>query len=195
MRTLIQVMIAALAILSVTGCTISHHVAKDYPQYLANNSGRSNLPTTDKVAEYGLASSTQQHRYQFRAAVTGYANLWIVEFGQMLDAAMMSADVQRAFDGISKVPDTKAAEGDLLVFSLQHYSFEDFGAHIVLAVSVVTSDGIAFEKTYAQAGKSQGGKMFWGGAFAQKNAVQQSTKLALDEILGQLIVDLNATCW
>ena len=33
--------------------------------------------------------------------------------------------------------------------------------------------------------------MFWGGAFAQKNAVQQSTKLAIDEILRQLIADLN----
>lgn len=33
--------------------------------------------------------------------------------------------------------------------------------------------------------------MFWGGVFAQKNAVQQSTKLALDEILRQLIADLN----
>jgi len=34
--------------------------------------------------------------------------------------------------------------------------------------------------------------MFWGGAFAQRNAVQQSTKHALDEILRQLITDLNA---
>ena len=30
------------------------------------------------------------------------------------------------------------------------------------------------------------------GAFGQKNAVQQSTKLALDQILTQLITDLNA---
>ena len=35
------------------------------------------------------------------------------------------------------------------------------------------------------------GGLFWGGVFAQKNAVQQSTKLALDEILRQLITDLN----
>ena len=34
--------------------------------------------------------------------------------------------------------------------------------------------------------------MFWGGAFAMKNAVQQSTKLAIDNILRQLIADLNA---
>jgi hypothetical protein len=195
LRTLIHATIAALAIISVTGCTIPHHIAKDYPQYLANNSGQSNLETTDKVARYALSPSTQQHRYEFRAMVTGYANLWIVEFGQMLDAALMSADAQRAFGGISKVSDAKATGPDLLVFDLQHYSFEDFGAHIVLTVSIVTADGVAFEKIYTQDGKSQGSKMFWGGAFAQKNAVQQSTKLALDEILGQLIVDLNATRW
>jgi hypothetical protein len=50
---------------------------------------------------------------------------------------------------------------------------------------------VVFSKTYTQDGKTQGGKMFWGGAFAQKNAVQQSTKLALDEILRQLISDLD----
>jgi hypothetical protein len=48
-----------------------------------------------------------------------------------------------------------------------------------------------FSKSYQESGKTQGGKMFWAGAFGQKNAVQQSTKLALDEILRQLITDLN----
>lgn len=33
--------------------------------------------------------------------------------------------------------------------------------------------------------------MFWGGAFAQKNAVQQSTMQAINEILVRLIEDLN----
>jgi hypothetical protein len=33
--------------------------------------------------------------------------------------------------------------------------------------------------------------MFWGGVFAMKNATQQSTKLALDKILGDFIQDIN----
>jgi hypothetical protein len=49
-----------------------------------------------------------------------------------------------------------------------------------------------FEKIYQADGATQGGKMFWGGAFAMKNAVQQSSKLAIDSILRQLINDLNA---
>ena len=48
-----------------------------------------------------------------------------------------------------------------------------------------------FEKTYMVDGETQGAKMFWGGVFAMKNAVQSSTKVALDEIFRQLILDLN----
>ena len=33
--------------------------------------------------------------------------------------------------------------------------------------------------------------MFWGGSFAMKNAIQQSTKLALDDILLEFIQDYN----
>ena len=48
-----------------------------------------------------------------------------------------------------------------------------------------------FSKAYQVEGQSQGGKMFWGGPFAMKNAIQQSTKLALDEILRDFIADYN----
>jgi hypothetical protein len=50
-----------------------------------------------------------------------------------------------------------------------------------------------FTKVYDASGETQGGKMFWGGAFAMKNAIQQSTKLAMDDILRALIADLNKT--
>jgi len=35
--------------------------------------------------------------------------------------------------------------------------------------------------------------MFWGGGFAMKNAVQQSTKDAIDKVLTRLIADLRMT--
>lgn len=34
--------------------------------------------------------------------------------------------------------------------------------------------------------------MFWGGAFGMKNAIQQSTKSAIDQILIELINDLKS---
>ena len=104
---------------------------------------------------------------------------------------MNSADARRAFGAIQKASEVSSASDGLLLFDLQNYSFEEFGAHISLQISLYRSGKVVFSKLYRQDGKTQGGKMFWGGVFAQKNAVQQSTKLALDEILRQLIADLN----
>lgn len=42
-------------------------------------------------------------------------------------------------------------------------------------------------------GNTQGAKMFFGGAFGMKNAVQQSTKAPMDIIMGQFIRNLNAS--
>jgi hypothetical protein len=114
-----------------------------------------------------------------------------VQFGKMLDDTLQSTDVQNAFGTLQKVSDVSGDPSGLLIFDLQRYTFEDFGAHISLKISLSRSEQVVFSRTYTQDGKTQGGKMFWAGAFGQKNAVQQSTKLALDEILRQLISDLN----
>lgn len=175
----------------VSACTIRHEVAEDYPQYLANNQGEARLPETNKASGYYLEPATQSFTYEFRAAVTGYANLWVVDFGKMLDETLSSKDVQSAFGGLKKTPETGLGSGDVLIFKLNKYVFEGHAATVSLSVSLSRAGKEAFSKTYSQIGQSQGGKMFWGGAFAQKNAVQQSTKLAIDEILRQLIADLN----
>jgi hypothetical protein len=192
MRMFQNILLITVSVLGTSACSIQHPIEKDYPQYLANNAGSATLPRTDKASEYYLTPDTQQHRYEFRAVATGYANLWIVEFGKMLDDSLMSADVQNAFGSLKKVSDPSGSSGGLLVFDLQSYTFEDFGAHISLKISLSRSGDVVFSKVYTQDGKSQGGKMMWAGAFGQKNAVQQSTKIALDEILRQLISDLNA---
>ena len=191
MRVVQNVFLLVLLVLFNSACTIRHVIEEDYPQYLANNTGTADLPTTDKASEYFLTESTQNHSYEFRAATTGYANLWIVEFGKMLDDTLKSADVQSAFGSLQKVSNETGDSKSLLIFDLQNYTFEDFGAHISLKISLSRSGQEVFSKTYTQDGTTQGGKMFWAGAFGQKNAVQQSTKLALDEILRQLITDLN----
>lgn len=177
--------------LSTSACSIRHEVRQDYPQYLSNNAGTSNLPVTNKASEYFLTPNTQQNSYEFRSVMTGAANLWVVEFGKMLDDTLMSADVQKAFGNIRKVSEISSASNGLLIFDLQNYSFEDFGAHITLKISFMRDGKAIFSQVYTQDGKTQGGKMFWGGVFGQKNSVQQSTKIALDEILRRLITDLN----
>jgi hypothetical protein len=190
-RTFLVTLAAALLATSLVGCSINHVVKDDYPQYLQNNAGESKLPKTPLEARYELTPGTAAHKYEFRSALTGYANNWIVEFGQMLDATLQSKDVQGAFKKLDK-----RGPGDgptLLTFDLVSYAFADFGATVELKVTVQRPGGATpLVKTYKQTGVTQGGKMFWAGVFGMKNAIHQSTKDAVDKILAALIVDLNA---
>lgn len=192
MKSCTKRIIVIVTMVFLCSCTIRHTVQSDYPKYLVNNTGSSNLPKTDRASQYVLTPDTQGYTYEFRAFVTGAANLWVVEIGKMLDDTLKSADVQAAFGRLEKVNEAGNGQGGTLTFDLRNYTFQDFGAHIELKVSLSRGGKSIFENTYTQDGKTQGGKMFWGGAFAQKNAVQQSTKLAIDEILRRLITDLNA---
>jgi len=186
-----KLMVAFVALALVSGCTIRRYVAEDYPQYLINNQGESHLPPTQAASTYTLTPATTTQFYEFRSAMAGHANLWVVEFGKMLDATLQSRDVQGAFGRL-----TRAGAGDpgdgLLVFDLQRYEFTDMRAHIVLKVIHVERGAEVFSRVYQADGDAQGGKVFWGGVFAMKNAVHQSTKLALDEILRHMIADLNS---
>jgi PBP1b-binding outer membrane lipoprotein LpoB len=181
----------AVAALVLSGCSIKHDVVKDYPQYLVNNQSESHLPTTSTASSYLVTPATQAQHYEFRSAMAGYANVWVVEFGRMLDDTLQSQDVQAAFGKLAKVEDGSGTDG-LLTFDLQNYTYAELGAHVSLKVTYRAAGKDVFEKIYQADGATQGGKMFWGGAFAMKNAVQQSSKLAIDSILRQLINDLNA---
>lgn len=187
----VHLLVLALSLSLLSGCSIKHPVAKDYPQYLAKNKGSVTLPKSALEASYQLDASTASHRYEFRAATVGYAHLWIVEFGQMLDATLASDDVQASFGKLDKLSDTQQ-HAAVLRFNLQNYEFKDHMAHVSLNISLEKNGQTVLNKTYHAQGKSQGGKMFFGGPFAMKNATQQSTKYALDEILREFINDTQA---
>lgn len=187
----IAVVAAVLAL--TTACSVNRPVADDYDTYLGNNVKASSLPNARIADRYYLPPATQAHRYEFKSVMGGYANTWVVEFGKVLDATMRSSDVVAALGSVSKAGNDKSNPGNTLVFELQRYSFEDHGAHIELAISIRNAKGEVFRKVYNADGHTQGGKMFWGGAFAMKNAVQQSTKLAMDDILARFIRDAAGT--
>ncbi len=48
------------------------------------------------------------------------------------------------------------------------------------------------EKSYTKDGDTQGGKMFWGGAFAMKSAIRQSSYDAYKKVFADLRQDLKA---
>jgi len=186
-----RTVIVAVAALALWGCSIHHDVVADYPQYLINNQGESHLPTTQAAQKYQLTPQTAAHHYEFRSGRAGYANVWVVEFGRLLDHTLQSRDVQSAFGRLVAARPGEPQDG-LLVFDLMGYEFTDMGAHVSLRITHVRQGTQVFTRVYQSSGDAQGGKVFWGGAFAMKNAVQQSTKRALDEILRALIADLNA---
>lgn len=181
--------ILVFAVVVSTGCSINHPIAEDYNQYLVNNQGKSNLPKSDVSADYLLTEATINHRYEFRAALVGYGHLWIVEFGKILNETLQSEDVQIAFGELKESQGEE--KGSLLTFELENYEFKDLHAHISLNITLTKNGEIQFEKSYQAEGASQGGKMFWGGPFAMKNSTQQSTKVAIDQILSELIQDIN----
>ena len=188
MKTLLGLCATALLL---CGCSIRHDVVKDYPQYLINNQGTSQLPSTTAASKYTVSPATASSHYEFRSAMAGYANVWVVQFGKMLDDTLQSHDVQAAFGKLTKSDGGPASDG-VLIFDLQSYTYVELGAHVLLKVTYRRGNQDVLSKVYSADGTTQGGKMFWGGAFAMKNAVQQSTKLAIDNILRRVIADLNA---
>jgi hypothetical protein len=192
-----RVVLLGLFILCVAvscgGCSIKHMVSDDYPQYLVNNQDLSKFPKTQYMAEYLLTQNTINHHYEFRAAMTGYAHLWIVEFGKMMETTLESADMQAAFKRLTKAVGDGTSSAMIMKYDLIDYQFEGFEARVKLRVSVAKTGVTIFDKTYFEKGLSQGGKMFWAGAFGMKNAIQQSTKSAIDKVLIQSLNDMNSS--
>ncbi len=175
----------------LSGCSIKHHISKDYDVYLIKNEGKSNLPKTSFKSDYSLKDSTKMHRYEFRAIIVGYANLWIVEFGEILDLTLKSRDIQKSFGRLEPESLSKKVDDNLIIFELKKYEFTDYRAQVVLDISVMQKRVGIFTKTYTSEGKEQVVKMLVGGVFTMRNAIQESTKFVIDDILGQFIFDIN----
>ena len=58
------------------------------------------------------------------------------------------------------------------------------------AEAYLKKNHILLEKTYTKDGIRQGGKMFWGGAFAMKSAMRQSSFDAYKKVFTELRSDL-----
>jgi len=183
--------IGIAAIMLTTGCSINHPIAEDYGQYLSNNQGTAKFQRATVADKYYLPPETQNHRYEFRSALVGYANVWVVEFGKLLDETLTSRDVATALGSLTKANVDQINAGDTLVFNLQDYTFSDHAAHIALNISVKRNGTERFNKSFQATGLPQGGKMFWGGVFGMKNAVQQSTKAAIDTIISDFIKSIS----
>ena len=64
--------------------------------------------------------------------MAGYANVWVVQFGEILDSTLQSHDVQAAFGKLTK-SDGGATSDGVLIFDLQSYTYVELGAHVSLS--------------------------------------------------------------
>ena len=188
MRKIFTILTIVLIVLT-TGCSINHPVAKDYDQHLVKYGAETTLPKSEMVAEYLIGSKTESHNYQFRAATVGYAHVWIVEFGKILDKTINSNYVQSAFGKLEKGAGNNE---NLVEFELENFEFKNYRAYTALNIKVLNSGSEIFNKTYRSEGGSQGAQMWGAGPFGMKNATLKSTKQSIDKILEQFINDVNS---
>lgn len=185
MKAFVLIVILAMA----SGCATV--VTDDYQKYLNNNQGQS-YPVLGYDAQYIVTPSTKNHRMEISSGMAGIGNTWEVQFGPLLDATLQSPDIQKAFKSFSQAGGS-GQTGRVITFHLVSYDFSNHRAKIQMTITAAMNGKTTLEKTYSAEGNSQGGKMFWGGAWAMKNAVQQSTKFAMDSILRNFFSDLKAS--
>ena len=184
----IFVITTLILIALTTGCSINHPVAKGYDQHLVKYGSETTLPKSDMETEYLIGSKTENHNYQFRTAAVGYAHVWIVEFGKILDKTINSNYVQSAFGKLEK---GTGDNGNLVEFELESFEFKNYRAYTALNIKVLNLGREVFNKTYNSEGGSQVGQMWAAGPFGMKNATLKSTKQSIDKILEQFINDIN----
>jgi hypothetical protein len=183
MKALVLMVVLGLA----SGCATV--VTDDYKGYLANNQGQL-FPGLDYDAQYVITPATKSHTMQIKSGMAGYANSWEVRFGPLLEATLQSPDVQAAFKSFKESAGPVKGTREI-TFNLIGYDFSDHRAKINISIGVDKDGKKILEKAYQAEGNSQGGKMFWGGGMAMKNAVQQSTKSAMDAIMRKFLTDLK----
>lgn len=182
--------VVLLIIGAATGCSINHPIAKDYPQYLEKYGKEGDLPKTELKSNYSIDGKTETHRYEFRAATVGYAHLWIVEFGKILDETLNAPYVQSSFGELKKAGAEVKRSGSDIKFTLNSYEFKNYRAYVSMNIVLLNDGKELLNKNYTSEGESKGGQMWGAGPFGMKNATLDSTRTAIDKILTQFINDI-----
>lgn len=181
----------SISAILLSGCSINHPVAEDYQKHLSVYSGKENLPKTSLESKYTIDKKTENHKYEFRAATVGYAHVWIVEFGKILDESISAPYIQSSFGKLTKSSNDSLDENNI-TFSLMNYEFKNHRAYVNMNITLKDKDKEIINKNYKSEGISQGGKMFLAGPFGMKTATLSSTKSAIDNIFTQFINDIES---
>ena len=187
MTNILKLLILSSLLVATSACTTV--INKDYGAYLANNAAETDFPKVKVVKQYHLTPYTQKHSKKIKSAMAGWANTWVLEFGGVIDDTMQSEPIVDAMGELKKVDTVPTSR--TLVINLDRYDFSDKRAHVDMTMEIKSKGKTLFKKSYKKKGPAQGGKMFWGGAAAMKNAVQQSTKNAVDQVFTSFLGDVK----
>ena len=169
-RAWLQAACAAMLLLT-SGC---YHVRLEQPASVA---------TGDRIpvgARPLLPDETRRRVYVVRSGMAGIANSWTIEVG---DAVTKYADayLTHAFD-----------PGDALTIRIDVVAFEVQGFAATTDLKFTVTDRAqqaVFQRDYRGVGKGRATGVVWGGAFAMKAAMRQTTDEALRSCFDQFLID------
>jgi hypothetical protein len=183
-----RICVAFVLALIVSGCA-QHQVTFEAPTPYNIATQRQSVGVTAVIDEQTLVK-----RVPVRSFMTGIAHSWEAEPGDMLkqvaDIELPQMFTGYEFSNAYKEP-SQAAKWIVLELGVPSYEFEDFRAKVtVTAVAYQSGKRELLKKVYAAEGESQGGKMFWAGAFGMKSAIRQSSLDAYKKVFAELRADL-----
>jgi hypothetical protein len=188
MSSLVRLIALLVLAVSATGC-VTHQVTFQDAKYVTD-ARKNNAAVVAVIDQDTLTRKVVIHSF-----TTGIANNWEAEPGDMLKQ-VADIELPQMFSDYQFATKDQAPAGNgpglVLALSVPEYQFADFHAKISVNAVCKARDGrLLFEKRYDGAGPAQGGKMFFGGAFAMKSAVRQSSLAAYKEIFAKLRADMQ----
>ncbi len=181
------VAVMALAVMA-TGC-ISHRVTFQDAKYVTD-ARKNNASVLAVIDPDTLAKKVTIHSF-----TTGIGNNWDSAPGDMLkqvvDIELPQMFSEYQFSTKDQAP-SGSGPGVTLGLTVPDYKFANYHASITVNAVCKARDGhLLFEKSYTGNGPAQGGKMVFGGAFAMKSAVRQSSLAAYKQIFADLRADMQ----
>lgn len=185
----ILVPLCLLGLSAALGGCISHPVKFDRASYVVPRSS-SNASVVAVIAPEALAE-----KKTISSWMTGIAHKWEAEPGQMLKDVVEIEFPQAypSFELAAGYAEPKTGERRATVeLSVPSYDFADFHASLTVhAIVYGPGKTILLDKSYSAEGFRQGAKMFWGGPFAMKSAMRQSSLDAFKQAFAQLRPDVD----
>ena len=179
----IKFVVLALLALGLGAC--AHHVPFNAPETF-------NYPNqVPRKALFYMEPAAKAAVWSGRSAAAGIANKWVVPIGQTVETYADSY-LENGFQDFQKIASVESKPNhDLLIkiTNIQYYMANQ-AAHVDMDFVVQNNGGTAvFTKKYNAIGPSGGGRVAFGGAFAQKSAIRQSTHVALETIFRNFMND------